>query len=164
MDTSPRLGMPLLSAAQLQKELWVNESLFRVDQLLCGRIGAVEHDEPPAAPAESTWFRVGQAPTGAWQGKAGHIAAWSPAGWRFLEPFEGLELADADDSVAWRFDGASWRKGQVKALAVVIDGVQVLGSRQPAVADPAGGATIDLEARTAIRDLLAVVRAHGLIG
>jgi len=125
---------------------------------------AAESDEPPAAPAQASWYRIGQAPTGAWQGKAGQIAGWSPAGWRFLEPFEGLELSDDGDGVAWRFDGGSWRKGQVKASAVVIDGVQVVGPRQPAVADPAGGATTDLEARAAIRDLLAAVRAHGLIG
>lgn len=44
-----------------------------------------------------------------------------------------------------------------------VDGVQVVGNQGAAVADASGGATIDAEARTAINDLLARVRAHGLI-
>ena len=40
---------------------------------------------------------------------------------------------------------------------------KVVGTRGAAVADASGGATVDAEARTAINDLLARVRAHGLI-
>ena len=42
-------------------------------------------------------------------------------------------------------------------------GNQVVSARQAAVADAAGGAVIDVEARAALNDLLAKLRTHGLI-
>lgn len=42
-------------------------------------------------------------------------------------------------------------------------GNKVVGSRQAAVADAAGGAVVDAEARAALNDLLAKLRTHGLI-
>ena len=42
-------------------------------------------------------------------------------------------------------------------------GTQVVGAQGAAVADAAGGATIDAEARTALNTLLARLRTHGLI-
>jgi hypothetical protein len=44
-----------------------------------------------------------------------------------------------------------------------IAGTQVVGPRGAAVANPAGGATVDAEARTAIDAILARLEAHGLI-
>jgi hypothetical protein len=46
---------------------------------------------------------------------------------------------------------------------VEILGTQVLTAQQAAVPDATGGAIVDAEARTAINDLLARLRAHGLI-
>jgi hypothetical protein len=46
---------------------------------------------------------------------------------------------------------------------VSIQGTQVLGTQQAHVADPAGGATVDTEARTAISAINAVLEAHGLM-
>jgi len=45
----------------------------------------------------------------------------------------------------------------------VIGGEQVIGSRAAAIADPAAGATVDNEARTAIDAILDALREHGLI-
>lgn len=44
-----------------------------------------------------------------------------------------------------------------------VGGTKVVGAQGAAVADASGGVTIDAEARTAINDLLARLRAHGLI-
>lgn len=44
-----------------------------------------------------------------------------------------------------------------------INGTQVVGARQSAIANASGGATIDTEARTALNAVLAALRAHGLI-
>lgn len=44
-----------------------------------------------------------------------------------------------------------------------VNGTKVLGTQEAAVADAAGGATVDAEARTALNALLARLRTHGLI-
>ena len=45
----------------------------------------------------------------------------------------------------------------------MVDGVKVVGSRGAAIAAPAAGTTIDSEARSAIGEILAALRLHGLI-
>jgi hypothetical protein len=47
--------------------------------------------------------------------------------------------------------------------AVKVATIQVVGAQGLAVADATAGAIVDAEARTALNDLLARVRAHGLI-
>jgi hypothetical protein len=47
---------------------------------------------------------------------------------------------------------------------VAIGGQKVVGPRQAAVGDPAGGSVIDVQARQAVAQMLAALRAHGLIG
>lgn len=44
-----------------------------------------------------------------------------------------------------------------------VGGTKIIGAQGAAVADASGGATVDAEARTAINDLLARLRAHGVI-
>lgn len=47
--------------------------------------------------------------------------------------------------------------------AVNVGGGKVVGVQAAAIADAAGGVTVDAEARAALNDLLAKVRTHGLI-
>jgi hypothetical protein len=58
-------------------------------------------------------------------------------------------------------------EGDVKIVSsnykLYINSVGVVGTQGAAVADATGGATVDAEARTAINDLLARLRDHGLI-
>jgi len=44
-----------------------------------------------------------------------------------------------------------------------VDGVQVVGNRGTDIGDPAGGGTVDAEARAAIGYILIALRTHGLI-
>lgn len=54
--------------------------------------------------------------------------------------------------------------GNVNVTGVVkVDGQQILTIQQPALTDPAGGGTIDTEARTSIIEILDTLRTHGLI-
>jgi hypothetical protein len=87
----------------------------------------------------------------------------------------------ADAAGKWRFVGGlspssgAWLSGDGgggfgpgSALYLPDNGLSVLGTKVvgaqgAAVADATGGVTVDDEARTAINDLLARVRAHGLI-
>ena len=45
----------------------------------------------------------------------------------------------------------------------MISGLKILGARLPAIADAAGGATVDTQARLAVAQILAGLRTHGLI-
>jgi hypothetical protein len=51
----------------------------------------------------------------------------------------------------------------LRGSSLVLDGIQVVGTRRPAIPSPGGGATVDSEARTAISELLDALRDHGLI-
>jgi hypothetical protein len=57
----------------------------------------------------------------------------------------------------------SSRGAPVEAAEYRVVGTKVVGAQGAAVADAAGGATVDAEARTALNALLARLRTHGLI-
>jgi len=61
------------------------------------------------------------------------------------------------------YHGGSWVTGTLNGSQLMVDGLKVVGSRGVAITAPAGGSTVDLEARTAIGQLLATLRQHGLI-
>jgi hypothetical protein len=51
----------------------------------------------------------------------------------------------------------------LRGSALLLDGIQVVGARRPAIASPSGGSTTDSEARATLDQLLNAMRAHGLI-
>ena len=84
-------------------------------------------------------------------------------GWRFIAPVEGMRAWRRDNGQAIAYRNGAWETGVVRASEVRIGDEAVVRQRQPAIADPAGGATADLEGRAAIAGILAALRAHGLI-
>jgi Protein of unknown function (DUF2793) len=87
-DVTDRLSLPLLVAGQAQKEVTHNEALTLIDFLAQPVVVAVAPVSVPAAPTLGQSWIVGAAPTGAWAGKAAHIASWTSGGWRFCAPNE----------------------------------------------------------------------------
>src|SRR3546814_10946755 len=79
-----------------------------------------------------------------------------------MQPIIGLGVWTVDEGMFARWDGGAWVTGIVSAAAISIGGEQIIGSRQPAIANPEGGGTADVEARTAIGSILDAMRAHGL--
>lgn len=142
-STSPRFALPLLFAGQSQKEVTVNEALLTADVLLHPAIEAVV-TTPPAAPASGQCWLVGASAIGAFAGKSGQIASWSEGGWRFVAPRQGMRAYDIAATAYRYFAGGNWQ------LAV-------------APAAPSGGTVIDNEARTAIGNLIATLRAAGVL-
>ena len=162
-DFSPRLGFPYLLSSQAQKEVLHNEALQGVDMLLHPVVQAVGTNTPPISPTEGQCWIVGAAATGAWAGHGGELACRSAGGWRFAVPQPGMAVWSAADALwAYRVDG-DWAIGDLPVARLMIDGDPVVGSRQSAIADPAGGTTIDTQARVALVALLDAARAHGLI-
>jgi hypothetical protein len=162
-DATARLALPFIAPGQAQKELFHNEALLRVDALLQATVEAVAIDDPPSTPAPGTCWIVGATPSGAWEGQGQALAAWTDGGWRFVAPRPGMTVWSTADDVFARFDGSAWEKGEVPAIRLTVGGAQVVGAQQSAIADPTGGTTQDMAARTAISAVLTALRNHGLI-
>ena len=144
MAATPRLALGLISPGQAQKELFHNEALQVLDLLVGASVEEAPRNDPPASPANGACYIVGPAPSGAWSGKAQQIAGYTSGGWRFVAPFEGLFVHVRDGDVIARHNGSAW-------------------TLSPAVAAPAGGTTVDAEARASIAAILSALRQHGLI-
>jgi Protein of unknown function (DUF2793) len=162
-DVTDRLSLPLLVAGQAQKEVTHNEALTLIDFLAQPVVVAVAPVSVPAAPTLGQSWIVGAAPTGAWAGKAAHIASWTSGGWRFCAPREGMCVWSIADTLFVRRTNSVWSIGAVTASTLSIGGQQVVGPRSLAIPNPSGGSSIDVESRLAIGAILSALRAHGLI-
>lgn len=130
-----------MPAGQAQKEIFVNEALALADALLhCAIEG--ELASPPAEPAEGATWLVAPNPTGDWTGQAGKLACRQGGNWLFVAPRDGMRLLNRATGQDMRF-AAGWH-----------------APARPA--DPAGGTTVDSEARQAILALLAALETTGI--
>ena len=159
---SDRLKMPLLAAAQAQKEMTHNEALALADIAVQAVVQAVAPATVPSSPTAGQCWIVGSSPAGAWAGRAGHVAAWTAGGWRFVAPFEGMQAWSIADGMMARRGATGWVVGAQTASTLSVNGNQVVTSRQPRVAPPTGGPTIDSQARVAIAAIIAGLETHGL--
>lgn len=163
METTDRLGLPLLAPGQAQKELVHNEALQLLEMLVAGAIEEPARNAPPTAPAPGSCYLVGSAPTGTWSQYAGHLAAFTSGGWRFVPPAPGMAALVKSSGVTVSYTGSAWETGTIRAEQVLVDGLQVVAARASAVPDPAGGSVVDAEARSALVQILSALRQHGLI-
>ena len=140
-DHSPRTGLPYLFDAQAQKEVTVNEALARIDAMLSPCVEG-ESSSATADPVEGECWIVGEDADGIWSGHDGELAIFTAGAWLFAAPQPGMRIFDRSTT----------------AHRIWID-----GWRTPTLPDePAGGATIDVEARAALADLVANLRAMGM--
>lgn len=161
-ETSARLGLPLLFAGQALKELFHNQALAMLDMLVQPVVESAGGNSPPPAPEAGQCWIVGATPTGAWADRAHAIAGWSN-GWLFAAPAAGWSVHARDRGYAMRFDGSLWQDDAVRPTGLHVGGVRVVSAQQGAIAAPAGGGTIDTQARAAIDAILAALRGHGLV-
>ena len=162
-DATPRLALPFILPGQAQKELFHNEALARIDLALHPAVEGPPLATPPADPEEGQCWIVGAGASGGWTGHDLMLAMWTEGGWRFVAPPAGTGAWNKAANLPLLWDGVQWREGELVCAGLEIDGVQVVGPRQPAVPNPSGGTIIDVEARAAINALTAVLMSHGLI-
>jgi hypothetical protein len=148
MET-PRIRLPNLVAGQAQKELTVNEALHALDAIVCGVIETAGLGPPPELPAVASSYLVGASTGADWSGREGQVATFTVGGWRYLVPFDGLTMLVKLTGETHRYRDRAWDV--------------MLGPQQPAIANIAGGTTVDVEARAAVGAILSALRAHGLI-
>ena len=139
-DTSAILGLPYLMPSQAQKHVTHNEALARLDLLVQLRVEALEAETPPPAPEEGQIWGLGPAPTGAWAGQAGRLAAFANGAWLFLTPGPGWRAWDRGagelrlwDGLGWILPGAATQNLASLGIATTADAVNRLSVRAPAV-------------------------------
>ena len=161
MDTTVRLGLPLLMSGQAQKDVTHNEALLAIDQLLALAVGSRSVMAPPASPEPGDSYIV---PPGApaWQDEAGALMVWNGFGWVASLPPPGAIAFVIDEAATIVRAGAGWTLGWPVA-ALMIGGRQVLGAPPAPILAPAGGAVVDVEARNTLAALLTALAAQGLV-
>jgi len=80
-----------------------------------------------------------------------------------VKPVDGMTALVRSNGLSATFREGTWTMGRVAGSRLEIDGLQVVGSRTGAIADPSGGTTVDASARAALAQVLAALRQHGLI-
>lgn len=163
-EVTPRFALPLLAAGQAQKELFHNEAVTLLETLVQPVAETIGDTAPPSAPRAGKSWIVGPAPTGEWAGQADAVASWGDGGWRFVTAVDGMCFWIMSAQLWTRRIAGAWSTGALPVSALLVGGEQVVGGRQPAIAAPTGGTTIDGEARAAIAAMLSALRTHGLIG
>lgn len=163
MEATERLSLPMLVAGQSQKEIFHNEALQLLDILVAAAVEEAEQNDPPASPTAGTCYLVGASPTGEWSQFAHHVAAFTSSGWRFIPPRPGMVLFVRATGTFATHGSAAWDIGTLKGTRLVLDGTQVAGPQAAAIDNPAGGTVVDAEARSAVEQILAALRGHGLI-
>lgn len=163
MSTTPRLNAPYILSNQTQKEITHNLALNILDALVQPVAKDRDLSAPPGSPAEGDVWIVGAGASGAWSGQEKKLAQFIGGAWGFYAPAAGYRVYIEDEGLDGVYDGADWQVGVSVVTAVKVGGNQVVGSRQAAIPDAAGGSAVDAEARTALNALLAACRSHGLI-
>ncbi|MCZ8182167.1 MAG: DUF2793 domain-containing protein [Beijerinckiaceae bacterium] len=108
MDETPLLSLPYLAAGQAQKHVTLNESLRRLDMLVQLSARSRVVGLPPEDPGEGARFLVPEGATGAWQGRAGQVAAWQDGGWVLVAPGPGWLAWIEDEARLLAFTLAGW--------------------------------------------------------
>lgn len=91
-ETSPRLLLPWLQAAQAQKHVTHNEALRRLDGLVNLTVEDRSRSAPPANPVEGAAYLVAAGASGVWAGWSGDIALWSDGAWLRLPARPGWRV------------------------------------------------------------------------
>jgi len=162
-ELSDRFALPMLQAAQAQKEVTHNEALTLIDMLLHAHAQSASIATPPASPQIGECWVVAAGGTDAWLGHDGELACWTVGGWRFVVPRDGMRVMIADQGHELIHNGSIWNPASVRSDGYYVGGAKVLGSRESAIADSVGGSTVDTQVRLALAQLLVALRNHGLI-
>ena len=110
MAQTTNLQLPYLAANQAQKHVTVNEAFRDLDAIVQLSVKSAALASPPGAPADGDRWIVGPAPTGAWVGRAGNIAAWQDGAWAFYPPREGWVAWNeaVPQALVWRVGTSTW--------------------------------------------------------
>lgn len=141
-SSTARMGLPLLFAAQAQKEFFINEGLV-LNDILHNATAEGMASSPPSSPGDGLCWLVASGATGEFADRDEALASWQQGQWIFVSPVEGMTVFDRSISRR-RYYRSGW---QIAA----------------AVTTPAQGTVIDQQARNAITALIDALRTAGIV-
>lgn len=107
-DTTTRLLLPYILAAQAQKHVTHNEALRRLDGLINLSVADRTRTTPPGNPTQGQAHLVAGGASGLWAGWSGNIAVWSDGAWLRLPAQPGWRLWVIDENVMLVQIGTNW--------------------------------------------------------
>lgn len=112
MSETPKLGLPLLAAAQAQKHVTINEALSRTDALASAKVESRNAVSPPSNPADGEAYIVGQGASDDWAGQDDDLALFLNGGWDFVTPWSGCIVWVEDERTHVTYDDGIWVAGR----------------------------------------------------
>jgi hypothetical protein len=106
-DTTARLALPFIMAAQAQKHVTHNEALRLLDGLVQMSVKDRELTAPPASPNDGDRYIVASGATGAWAGWDLNIALWTDGAWLRLPPRAGWRAWVEDEGLLLVYNGSA---------------------------------------------------------
>jgi Protein of unknown function (DUF2793) len=161
MPQSPRLSLPLIAAGQGQKDVTHNEALLALDRMVALAVASRSQASPPPNPVPGEMHIVPAAGAVAWGHPAGTLVQWQGAGWLAVPPADGQVALVADEGQMLVKHGGWQALWPVAGLSIA--GRAVLSAPPSAVPLPAGGATVDIEARAALAAVIVALQLQGIL-
>lgn len=161
MPQTPRLALPLLASGQSQKDVTHNEAVLALDRLVALLAVSRSQGVPPASAAIGDVQIVPAAGAAAWAQPAGTLMHWQGTSWLPVQPRDGQIVLVADENMMMVYRGGWQERWPVAGLSV--GGRSVLAVPPAAVLPPDGGVIVDVEARTAIAELIFALQQQGLL-
>ena len=121
-QSSPRLSLPFIQAAQAQKHVTHNEAVRALDLLVQLSFEDYTQSAPPVAPSEGDCYIVAAGGSAAWLGQDGAIAAYLDGAWQFQIPRAGWQGYVRASTALMVFDGSDWQEitpSEVKAAKLI---------------------------------------------
>lgn len=109
-ETTPRLSLPYVVAAQAQKHIPINESLARLDGLVQLAVESRVVGTQPVSPvAGGVWILPPVATGAAWAGQpTGSLMRFEAGAWEAVPLSDGILAWIKDETQMVAFDGAAW--------------------------------------------------------
>lgn len=107
-QSSPRLSLPFIQAAQAQKHVTHNEAIRALDLLAQLSFEDDTLSAPPGAPTEGDCYIVAAGAGDAWNGQGGKIAVWLDGAWQFQTPKAGWHGIVTARGAMVVYDGSAW--------------------------------------------------------
>jgi hypothetical protein len=108
MQTTAKLNLPLIAAAQAQKHITHNEALVTLDSLVQLCVKSRVLASPPAEPMLHDHYIVPANSAGEWANKDNQIAIYD-VGYQFLVPQKGWLAYVEDEAVFCVWSGQNWQ-------------------------------------------------------